>query len=261
MAETGTDRLNASTAGSPSSLIDQARLAYRLLPSQLSDELQLATAQLKVKGVKVGVVAGLAIGALVFVCFMVVALLTAAIMGLATVIPAWLSALLFAALYLLIAGILALIAVARFNRAKPLLPDDAIRGLRYDLGVIREGTSFDPATLDVPKPPKEEQPAVEAPKPEPVPYEELLRRSAARRHQMARLRDDLGVKLDVKTQAKHGLHKASSVAEAGFDRAAATLGSTGENAGKALRERWQPLAVMAASLAALAVFLRKLLRP
>jgi hypothetical protein len=206
-------------------------------------------------------VAGLAVGALVFVCLMVVALLVAAIMGLATVIPAWLSALLFAALFLVIAGILALVAVSRFKRAQPLLPEDAIRGLRYDLGVIREGTSFDPATLDVVKPEKETTAAVAAPKPEPVPYDELLRRSAARRNQMARLRDDLGVKLDVKTQAKHGLHKASSVAEAGFDRAAATLGSTGQNAGKALRERWQPLAVMAASLTAFAVFLRKLLRP
>jgi len=261
MAGTGTDRLDASTPEVPESLIDQARLATRLLPSQLRDELQLATAQLKAKGIKVGVVAGLAIGAVVFVCLMVVALLVAAIMGLATVMPAWLSALLFAALFLVIAGILALIVVNRYNKAQPLLPEDALRGLRYDLGVIREGSSFDPATLDVPKPPKEPKPAEEAPKPEPVPYDELLRRSAVRRDQMAVLRDELGVKLDLKTQAKDRLHKASEAAEAGFDRAAATLGATGENAGKVLRERWQPLAVMGASLVALAVFLRKLLRP
>ncbi|GER22580.1 hypothetical protein NCCP1664_10770 [Zafaria cholistanensis] len=261
MAETGTDRPTVSTAGAPSSLIEQVRLASRLLPGQLKDELQLATTQLKAKGIKAGVAAALAAGALVFVSLMVVALLVAAIMGLATVMPAWLAALLVAALFLLLAGTLALVAVSRFKRAQPLLPQDALRGLRHDLGVIREGSSFDPASLDVEKPAKQAKPAGEAARPEPVPYGELLRRSAVRRDQLALLRDDLGAKLDLKAQARHGLHRASTAAEAGFDRVAATLGPAGQNAGKALRERWQPLAVMAASLAALVVFLRRLLRP
>ena len=30
----------------------------------------------------------------------------------------------------------------------PLVPEDTIRGLKYDLGIAKEGSAFDPAVLD-----------------------------------------------------------------------------------------------------------------
>ncbi|NKX49080.1 phage holin family protein, partial [Arthrobacter deserti] len=79
-----------------------------------------------------------------------------------------------------------------------------LRGIKWDLGVLSEGRSFDPATLDR-KPAKAEkaEPAkAEAPK-EPAPSQaELLARTAERREHLAQLRDRLDRKLDVREQTE-----------------------------------------------------------
>jgi len=236
----------------------------RLLPRQISDELNLALAEMKQKGIKAGVAAGLMVVALVFLAALGVALIAAAILGLATVMPAWLAALLVAALFLVIAGIAALIGYLRFKKTMPLLPEDALRGIRYDLGVLKEGRSFDPATLDAPKPPKpKDEGAQKQEKPEdavrkPTP-EELRIRLRQRREHIAAVRDGLGEKADVKKQ----------MAELKSRRAAARrtgAGTTGRDSGAAdeaaamFRERKQPLAVLGASLLAMGILLRRLLR-
>ena len=38
--------------------------------------------------------------------------------------------------------------VGKFKKAMPLVPEDTIRGLKYDLGIAKEGSAFDPAVLD-----------------------------------------------------------------------------------------------------------------
>ena len=144
-----------------SSLTSLASLAVRLAPRQLNDELSLAGIELKRKGAQVGVASALLGAALVLAAFMVVSLLVAAIMGLGVVMAPWLAALLLAALFLVLAAILGLIGALRVKKAMPLMPEEAWRGIRWDLGVLSEGRSFDPATLDN-KPAKEEKPEPEA---------------------------------------------------------------------------------------------------
>ena len=256
-ASTRTQRANGS-----SSLAGLTKVMARLLPRQISDELSLAIAEMKQKGIKAGVAAALLVVALLFLAALGVALIAAAILGLATVMPAWLAALLVAALFLVIAAIAALIGVNRFKKNMPLLPEDALRGIRYDLGVLKEGRSFDPSTLDAPKQPKEkpaegkqEKDAVQKPTPE-----ELRIRLRQRREHIAAVRDGLGEKADVKKQM------ADLKARRAADRRNGTAGSGAHTEGMAdevgamFRERKQPLAVLGASLLAMGILLRRLLR-
>jgi hypothetical protein len=268
---------SASTRGKRStgslSLFGILRLFARLTPRQLSDEYSLALEQMKQKGIKAGVAAAFLAVAVVFLVAFAISLLVAGIMGLATIMPAWLAALLVAALFLVLAAIIGLIGVSRFKKALPLLPEDAIRGVRYDIGVLREGRSFDPATLDVKKPKDEQEEADKAkerkPK-EPTPsYEELRGRSGERRIHIAEARDSLGSRLDVKGRFAENREKAKALAartraeRAGRKGtpAAATAATAVEKPVPhtiQLKDRWQPLSVLGASLVALAVMVRRL---
>ena len=131
-----------------SALPKTLKLIFKLAPRQLNDEIALAKVELKRKGIEVGVAAAILAVALAFVAFLVVGLIVAAIMGLATIMPAWLAALLVCGVFLLIAAIAGLVGVGKFKKAMPLVPEDTIRGLKYDLGIAKEGSAFDPAVLD-----------------------------------------------------------------------------------------------------------------
>ncbi|WP_309080324.1 phage holin family protein [Zhihengliuella sp.] len=187
------------TTGRGTSPLNAAKDLGRLVPKQVNDEIQLAIAQLKAKGISVGVAAGLAVAALLFLSAMLISLLVAGIMGLAEVMPAWLAALAVAGFFLLLILILAAIAVPKAKKAMPLVPEDAIRGLKHDLGVLKEGSSFDVRTLDEPKQKTEEELAEERRKAEekaaakePKPsYDDLQARTRARRAHLAELRDQL----------------------------------------------------------------------
>ncbi|GAA3297386.1 hypothetical protein GCM10017708_39000 [Arthrobacter citreus] len=77
----------------------------RLTPRQLNDEFALATAEMKQKGVKAGMAAAFMVVALLFAAALAIALIVAAILGLGTVMPGWLAALLVALLFLVIAAV------------------------------------------------------------------------------------------------------------------------------------------------------------
>ncbi|KIS27973.1 hypothetical protein TV39_06985 [Arthrobacter sp. SPG23] len=262
------------------------RLVAKLAPRQLNDEIALAKIELKRKGIEVGVAAAFLVVALVFVAFLITGLIVAAIMGLATIMPAWLAALLVCAVFLVIALIGALIGMRKFKKAMPLVPEDTIRGLKHDLGIVKEGSEFNPAVLDptteqakAAKAAKEakaaqekaEKEAKEAAKPDlgPAPTEADLRsRLDKRRRHLTGVRDELGEELDVKTQAqlllaaadaglKSGKASAGRQAESLSRSASALLNRAGESQ---VGERWKPLAALAASAAVLVVLLRKLLK-
>lgn len=269
---------SASTRGKRStgslSLFGLIKLLARLTPRQVSDEVSIALQQMKQKGIKAGIAAAFLVVALVFVLFFAVALVVAAIMGLAEVMPAWLAALLVAVLFLVIGGVLALIGVSRLKKQLPLIPEDAIRGIRYDLGVLKEGRSFDPATLDVKKPKEDKagkdrkDDAKDAKPKEPTPsYEELRGRSGERRTHIADARDSLGARVDVKARlngAKHRSDKGGSTTGApsggsGSGRVAAVAVRREVPHNTTLADRWKPLSVLAGSVATMLVLLRRLL--
>lgn len=248
-------------SGQPSddSLLSRARLFFRLAPRQINDEISLAKQELKAKGIKLGVSAGMFGAALVMLSLLVIALVVAAIMGLATVMPAWLAALIVAAFFLLLMAIAAFLGLRMFKGALPLLPEEAILGLKHDLGVLREGQNFDPQTLLKPELSKEEKEALKAEKlakaeeakaareakaaeAGPVPSEaELRERIAVRRQHLLGLREELVQRMDVKKQAKILLEDSHS-----------TLHKVAQN--------WLPWSVAAVSTTTFFVLLRKLFR-
>ena len=259
------------------------KLLFRLAPRQLNDEIALAKVEIKRKGIQLGVAAAFFAVALIFVAFLVVGLIVAAIMGLATIMPAWLAALLVSAAFLLIALIGGLVGLARFKKAMPLMPEETIRGIRHDIGVAREGSAFNPAVLDPESPEAKAAKAAKADaaakakagkaakaaehdKEFPHASEpELVRRLSQRRHHLTEVRDELGTELDLKTQARYVLaaarvkaHESQVLAQRGVDaagqRLAALSGSTD------LSNRWKPLAAFVAAGTVLVVLLRKLLR-
>lgn len=245
-----------------------ARVLGRLTPRQISDEVALALEEMKRKGVQAGIAAGFFAVALAFIAFLAVALIVAAIMGFATLMSPWLAALLVAGIFLVIALIGALIGLSRFKKAMPLVPESAIRGVKYDIGVLKEGRSFNPATLDVKKekPKPEEKKAAEHKEPAPS-IGELQKRSELRRLHLADARDGLGRKLDVRTQASSLVRDAKSGAAHAADSIKTRFPSSqlGGEAGsgdavQTLKDRWVPLTVLAISLGTIAVLLRRLLQ-
>jgi uncharacterized membrane protein YqjE len=258
------------------------KLIFKLAPRQLNDQIALAKIEIKRKGIELGVAAAFFAVALAFVAFLVIGLIVAAIMGLATIMPAWLAALLVCGVFLLIALIAGLVGLRKFKNAMPLMPEDTIRGLKHDLGVAKEGSAFDPAVLDpesekfkaakaakaeAEAKAKAEKEAKKAAEPDfgPPPTEtELRRRIVQRRTHLTRVRDELNEELDVKTQAQALLAAAQVRLQEGKDqlggKVAGFRSSTGADAAEQLGKRWKPLAILAASSAALVFLLRKLLK-
>ncbi|GAA3329051.1 MULTISPECIES: phage holin family protein [Paeniglutamicibacter] len=289
----GSESTGNQYQSTPLTIKGQVSGLSHLIPNQVADEARIAAIVLKSKGIGVGIAAGAGIVALALLAFMIIALVVALIMGIGTVIEPWLAALLVAAGFLVLALILAAFAFFKFKKTMPLLPDEAIRGIRHDLGVVKDGSAFDVSTLDEPKPSKkkDEQDEKEAKKDdheakaEKLTHNELIIRTRERREKIALHRDGLGQKLEVPLhlgekfsgagqaagdavskaagQARHLADTASGKFSEGMERATEKVGSLsgfeGENTKEALRERWQPLAIMAGSVTMFFIFLRKLL--
>jgi hypothetical protein len=101
-------------------------------------EIALAESELKQKGTKAAIGGGLFGGAAVVAVFGVGTLVACAVLGLATVLDAWLAALIVAVVLLAGAGVLALIGKRDFKAATPPLPTDAIEGVKQDIHTVQE---------------------------------------------------------------------------------------------------------------------------
>jgi uncharacterized membrane protein YqjE len=101
------------------------------------DELELAKAELKGKGKEAGVGAGLFGGAGTLALYGVGVLITAAILGLATTLPAWLSALIVAAVLFVIATVAALLGKRHVGHATPAVPQRAVESMHEDLEALK----------------------------------------------------------------------------------------------------------------------------
>ncbi|WP_191089726.1 phage holin family protein [Nesterenkonia ebinurensis] len=267
-----------STAPKPS-LFEIAKVLVRLGPKQINDEIALAAAQMKAKGIAAGIAAALMVVGLVFVTFLVVALIVAAIAGLhAAGLALWLAALIVAGAFLLIAAIFALIGVFKLKRTMPLKPEDAIRGFRLDLGVAREGTGFDPKTLDrqdeqkrrakaeakrkAAEQKKRDAKTPGAGKPQQPSYSELLRRTALRRDHIAGLQDQVRSRFPKKKPADDELASSPIAQAPPAAPAPEASGAKSEKSGaqQFLAQRWKPLAVAGGATAAAGAFLRELIK-
>jgi Putative Actinobacterial Holin-X, holin superfamily III len=125
-----------STATERSSQASIAELIKQLSEqsSRLArQEVELAKAELAVKGKRAGIGAGMFGGAGVFAFYGLGALTAAAVLALATAVTAWLAALIVAAVLAAIAGILALQGKHKVSQATPPLPEQAAESVKEDV--------------------------------------------------------------------------------------------------------------------------------
>jgi uncharacterized membrane protein YqjE len=104
------------------------------------DELRLAVFELRRKGKRMGMGAGLVGAAGLIALFGAATLVAAAVLALALAMPGWLAAVLVGVVLLLVAGVAGLVGGKQVKRAAPPVPEEAIAGVREDVDVIKQGT-------------------------------------------------------------------------------------------------------------------------
>lgn len=125
-----TETANGSEQSPVSELLQQLTEQTTRLAQK---EIELAKAEMAVKGKRIGVGVGAFSGAGLLALLALGALTAAAILGLATAVEAWLAALIVAAIYLLIAGVMALAGRSKVQSATPPLPEQTVESVKEDL--------------------------------------------------------------------------------------------------------------------------------
>ena len=105
----------------------------------LRGEIQLIQLQLMEKMKNVGIGAALFAAAGLFAFFAFGVLIAAAVLGIATALPAWLSAIIVGVALLVIAGILALVGKGRLQAGEAPSAEGAKENLKADLNAVKEG--------------------------------------------------------------------------------------------------------------------------
>lgn len=127
----------------------QAALDERSVPElmrQLSDqtatlvrqELELAKAELAVKGKRAGVGAGMFGAAGVFGLYALGALTATVILALSLAMKGWLAALIVTVIYGAIAGVLALAGKSNVSKGVPPVPEQTVQTVKEDLEVAKQ---------------------------------------------------------------------------------------------------------------------------
>lgn len=125
----------AGSGGSPSeaSLADLIKQLSEQSSQLARQEVELAKAEMAVKGKQAGVGAGMFGGAGALGFYGLGALIAAAILALATAVTAWLAALIVAAVLGAVAGVLALQGKRKVTQAVPPVPEQATESVKEDV--------------------------------------------------------------------------------------------------------------------------------
>jgi hypothetical protein len=108
-----------------------------LVTQLIRDEVERLKHDLTAGLAKIGVGIGLFVGAALFAFFALATLIAAAVLGLATVLAPWLSALIIGVALLALAAILALIGKNSLQKGIPPVPEESIDSLKRDLNVVK----------------------------------------------------------------------------------------------------------------------------
>jgi MFS family permease len=127
-----------SQANHDSSLADLARQLSNQTTELVHHEVELAKAELRVKGKRAGIGAGMFGGAGALGVYALGALTAAIIAGIAEALPVWASALIVAALYGAVAGILALRGRNKVQQATPPLPEETVQSVKEDVRYTKQ---------------------------------------------------------------------------------------------------------------------------
>jgi hypothetical protein len=117
---------DASTAELVKQLSEQTSRLVR-------EEVELAKAELQVKGKQAGIGAGMFGGAGLFGVFAFGALTAAIIAALSLAMDTWLAALIVAVVYGAIAGVAALMGKKKVQEALPPVPEDSVESVKEDV--------------------------------------------------------------------------------------------------------------------------------
>ena len=131
MAEFRRDRENSAT--SDSSTADLLKRLSDETVTLVRQELDLAKAELTVKGKQAGLGAGMFGGAGVFGLYAVGALTACLILALSAAVAGWLAALIVAVVYGVIAGVLALTGKNKVQEGVPPVPEQTVESVKEDL--------------------------------------------------------------------------------------------------------------------------------
>jgi membrane protein len=102
------------------------------------DEMALATAELKRKGTQAGIGVGIGgVGAVLALLGLGV-LAAAAVLGLATVLSAWLAALIIGVILLVLAGIVSALGITQVRQSAPPVPERAMQNTKRDIQTVKE---------------------------------------------------------------------------------------------------------------------------
>ncbi|WP_374455922.1 phage holin family protein [Nocardioides sp.] len=107
------------------------------IPELIRSEIRLAQAEVAQKGKRVGVGIGMFSVAGLLGFFALATLITTAILGLATVVDAWLAALIVAVVLLVGAAVAGLVGKNKVTEAAPPAPERAIQGLKEDIATVK----------------------------------------------------------------------------------------------------------------------------
>lgn len=110
----------------PTLLVDLIRNEIESLKNEITGKLKEA-----------GIGIGLLVGAAVFAFFAVLVLIASAVLGLATVLPAWLAALIVGGFILVIAVIVAIVGIRTLKKGVPPAPTNTIESIKKDVRTIK----------------------------------------------------------------------------------------------------------------------------
>ncbi|GLY24007.1 phage holin family protein [Micromonospora sp. NBRC 101691] len=127
---------STSRARNEPSTAELVQRATEQVSRLVRDELALARAELTEKGKHAGIGVGLFGGGGVLAMYGLGALLTAVVLLLAQVLPAWVAALIVAVVLFVVAGILALVGKKQVSQAVPPVPAAAVRSVRADVDTV-----------------------------------------------------------------------------------------------------------------------------
>ena len=127
-----------SQANHDRSLADLASQLSNQTTELVRHEVELAKAELRVKGKRAGVGAGMFGGAGALGVYALGALAAAIVAGIAVALPVWASALIVAALYGAVAGILALRGKKKVQQATPPLPEETVQSVKEDVRYTKQ---------------------------------------------------------------------------------------------------------------------------
>jgi multisubunit Na+/H+ antiporter MnhC subunit len=114
-----------------------------LITTLIRDELEQIKRELVSRLKNAGIGIGLFVGAAVFAYFAVWVLIATAILGIATALQPWLSALIVGVALLLVAVVLALIGLSRVKRGVPPVPKEAVDSVKDDVKAFKGVGHYD----------------------------------------------------------------------------------------------------------------------